>query len=45
MPFRISNTSGGLGHAPVFVGEIKGTDVVQVDISDLTTNEVDAEAI
>jgi hypothetical protein len=43
MPFIISNTSGGLAHAPVFVGEIKGTDVVQVDISDLTTNEVDAD--
>lgn len=43
MPLAVSTTTGGLAHAPVFVGEIKGTDVVKVDISDLTTKEVDAD--
>ena len=41
MPITIETTTGGNVHAPVFVGEIRGTDVVQVDISDLTTKEVD----
>lgn len=43
MPMSIQKTAGGLAHAPVFVGEIQGTDVVKVDLSDLTSNEVDAE--
>lgn len=43
MPLGISTTTGGLAHAPVFVGNIVNTDVVQVDISDLTTKEVDAD--
>jgi hypothetical protein len=42
MPLAIKNTAGGQSHAPVFVGDIVNTDVVNVDISDLTTNEVDA---
>lgn len=41
MPIGVKTTAGGLAHAPVFVGNIVNTDVVQVDISDLTTNEVD----
>jgi hypothetical protein len=41
MPIGIRKTAGGLAHAPVFVGEIRNTDMVNVDISDLTTNEVD----
>lgn len=43
MPIAISTTTGGTVHAPVFVGKILGTDVVRVDISDLTTKEVDAD--
>lgn len=43
MPIGISTTAGGLAHAPVFVGPITGTDVVQCDISDLTTKEVDQD--
>jgi hypothetical protein len=43
MPIGVSKTTGGLAHAPVFVGKITGTDVVQVDISDLTINEVDQD--
>jgi hypothetical protein len=43
MPIGIQTTAGGLAHAPVFVGEIQNTDLVNIDISDLTTNEVDAD--
>lgn len=43
MPIQIKAKSGGMAHAPVFVGDILGTDVVNVDISDLTTYEVDAD--
>lgn len=43
MPISVSNSTGGLAHAPVFVGKIHATDVVQVDISDLTTAEVDPD--
>lgn len=43
MPIGITSTAGGTVHAPVFVGQIVGTDVVVVDISDLTTKEVDAD--
>lgn len=42
MPLRIENTARGLAHSPVFVGEIRGSDSVVLDISDLTTKEVDA---
>jgi len=43
MPLGITNTAGGLAHSPVFVGEIQGTDVVKVDLSDLSDEEVDAD--
>jgi hypothetical protein len=43
MPIGVKTTTGGTIHAPVFVGEIQGTDLVWVDISDLTTKEVDAD--
>ena len=43
MPIAINNTAGGLAHSPVFVGEIRGSDSVVLDISDLTTKEVDAD--
>ncbi len=42
MPLRISTTVGGLAHAPVFVGQILATDVVKIDISDFSSNEIDA---
>ncbi|HRH45813.1 MAG TPA: hypothetical protein PKY82_29495 [Pyrinomonadaceae bacterium] len=41
MPLNITKTSGGLTHSPVFVGQILGTDVVKIDISDLSDKEVD----
>jgi hypothetical protein len=43
MPLAIESTTRGLIHSPVFVGKIVNTDVVKVDISDLTTKEVDAD--
>lgn len=43
MPISIAATAGGLTHAPVFVGQITGTDVVKVDISDLSDKEVDVD--
>jgi hypothetical protein len=42
MPISIQKTTGGLAHAPVFVGEILATDAVKVDISALSSNEIDA---
>lgn len=41
MPITASKTTGGLAHAPVFVGEIVNTDVVNVVVTALTTNEID----
>lgn len=43
MPLGITTTAGGLAHSPVFVGQIIGTDVVKVDLSDLSDEEVDAD--
>lgn len=43
MPISIATTAGGLAHAPVFVGDIVNTDAVKVDISTLSTNEIDAD--
>ena len=43
MPLSVAKTAGGLAHSPVFVGEIKGTDVVKLDISDMSSYEVDAD--
>src|SRR5688572_17237757 len=43
MPLGIVSTAGGLAHSPVFVGQITGTDVVKVDLSDLSDEEVDAD--
>lgn len=42
MPLGISTTDGGLAHSPVFV-HMWGTDVVKVDLSDLSDEEVDAK--
>ncbi len=41
MPVSFSKTSGGLAHAPVFVGEILATDVVNVVVTGLTASELD----
>lgn len=43
MPISIAATAGGLTHSPVFVGKILNTDVVKVDISDLSDKEVDVD--
>lgn len=43
MPIGITTTAGGLAHAPVFVGDITGTDVIKIDISDMSTYEVDLD--
>ncbi len=43
MPLAIETTARGLTHSPVFVGEITGTDVVKVDLSDLSDEEVDGD--
>jgi hypothetical protein len=42
MPLSIETTTGGAVHAPVFV-ELWGRDVVKVDLSDLSDEEVDAD--
>jgi hypothetical protein len=42
MPLAISRTTGGLAHAPAFVGEILATDEVRVVVTALSANEVDA---
>lgn len=43
MPIAITSTAGGLAHAPVFVTGPLATDVVKVDISTLSSNEIDAD--
>jgi hypothetical protein len=43
MPIRVTSTTGGLAHAPVFVTGPLETDIVVCDISDLTINEVDQD--
>ena len=42
MPLSIKSTAGGMCHAPVNVGQILATDVVKVDLSDLSSNEIDS---
>jgi hypothetical protein len=41
MPLSITNTAGGSSHGNPFVGPLNHTAHVKVDISGLTTNEVD----
>lgn len=43
MPLNIKKTAGGTTYAPVFIGLILGMQQVVVDISALTTDEVDAD--
>lgn len=41
MPISVKKTAGGLGHAPVFDGEVLASDVVNVVVTALSVNEVD----
>lgn len=43
MPISIQKKAGGLAHAPVFVTGPLATDSVKVDISALSSNEIDAD--
>lgn len=43
MPAHIKKTAGGTTYGPVFIGDILGMQQVVVDISTLTTDEVDAD--
>lgn len=43
MPLFIKKTAGGTTYGPVFIGDILGMQQVLVDISTLTTDEVDAD--
>lgn len=43
MPLHIKKTAGGTTYGPVFIGDILGMQQVVVDISTLTTDEVDAD--
>ena len=43
MPLKIKKTVGGTTYGPVFLGEILAMEQVLVDVSELTTDEVDAD--
>ncbi len=43
MPLSFTKTVGGFTHAPVFVGKILASDVVNVIVTALTTAEVDSK--
>lgn len=43
MPLSIKRTVGTTTYGPVFIGDILGMQQVLVDISELTTDEVDAD--
>lgn len=43
MPMHVKKTEGGTTYVPVFIGDILGMQQVVVDISELTTDEVDAD--
>src|SRR5688572_7940821 len=43
MPMHVKKTVGDTTYAPVFLGEILAMEQVLVDISELTTDEVDAD--
>lgn len=43
MPLSIKKTVGDTTYGPVFIGDILGMQQVVVDISELTTDEVDAD--
>jgi hypothetical protein len=43
MPMRVKKTAGDTTYGPVFIGDILGMQQVVVDVSTLTTAEVDAD--
>jgi hypothetical protein len=43
MPMRVKKTAGDTTYAPVFLGEILAMEQVLIDVSELTTAEVDAD--
>jgi hypothetical protein len=43
MPMHVKKTAGDTTYAPVFIGEILAMEQVLVDVSELTTDEVDAD--
>jgi hypothetical protein len=43
MPIRITETAGGVAYANPFVGNPGPTTVVKLDVSGMTTNEVDVD--
>lgn len=43
MPMHVKKTAGGTTYGPVFIGSILGMQQVVVDVSTLTTDEVDAD--
>jgi hypothetical protein len=43
MPLNIKTTAGTTTYGPVFIGSVLGLQQVVVDISELTTKEVDAD--
>lgn len=43
MPMHVKKTVGGTTYSPVFLGEILAMEQVLVDVSELTTDEVDAD--
>jgi hypothetical protein len=43
MPMHVKKTAGGTTYGPVFIGPILGMQQVVVDVSELTTDEVDAD--
>lgn len=43
MPMHVKKTAGGTTYAPVFLGNILAMEQVLVDVSELTTAEVDAD--
>lgn len=43
MPMHVKKTAGGTTYGPVFNGDILAMEQVLVDVSELTTDEVDAD--
>ena len=43
MPLKIKKTAGDTTYGPVFLGEILAMEQVLIDVSELTTDEVDAD--
>lgn len=43
MPLKVKKTAGDTTYGPVFIGEILAMEQVLIDVSELTTDEVDAD--